>query len=237
MLLSEAFTIAKYLLGEKGSYYWSDTETVVYGNRVYNYMQESITRYDSAVLVQPSGLKTYPANTERVDLTDVAWLGAKPRLISAVQWFSQNLPISGTNLPREVSPTFFTDLKRRYLTFAVTAPSGVMMVPTQMPLAISDYWYAITQEQYLYLAPYPTANIYLNIDYVAYKTPLTALSDTIDLPQRYVELFPMVLSWFMTTKEKRQTVSLDKVGELIKQQLDPAGPIAEATVMPYESPY
>ncbi len=236
MLVSEAVQHAKDLLGEKGSY-WQDTELLRYANLVNRYLFRAICRYDKHVF-SAFNTFTYPGNTHRILLTGASYLNAEPYRINQVQLLAASADPSPTNVPVMLQPASdYDDLVRRYTdTSRRASPAQFSGTALVRPC---DYFYATTNDAYFYVGPIPVTDLFLRLEWLAHPAALTALSDPILANQadRYHDLFPVILSWFMTSKEKRGTVSLDRVVELVRNHCEPEGAISGGTTMPYEDPY
>lgn len=231
MDVDEAYAEAKFLLGEKGVY-WSPTDVLTHANRAYTYLHSAICKYDPQVFLTTSSVLTYAANAESYDLA--AGLGVFPRSVALIRYLPNAGAIGPTNVPSLITQVDFGDLQRRYIDQQnFMAFSGV----GSNGRAPAGWFAAITKERYLHIAPFPTQPLSFVVDYIPYPAALTGGGSVFGLPQRFLLLVPLLMTKFMTTKEKRGTLSLDYVLELVKAQLDPDGPLGQLQEIPYQSPY
>lgn len=236
MNVTKAKQKALAYLGETGAY-WTDPEIISFADDVNQLVHAAILSIDTAPFAKTDNV-VYPANSEFIDLSDGAYLKDTPKHVVGIQVTQLAGNPTPTNMPTPLELIGMTDLLSRY---SALQRSGQVVISggtvTQQP---AGYFCAVSREIYLYVAPMPTIALNLRVRWVPYLPEITALGDLFlgGAAPRWQGVIPPILAKFLTTKEKRQTPSLDEVVRMLRDTTTAAESFTTPNhTMRYEDPY
>ena len=167
----ELKSLAKSLLDEKGSLYWSDSLMNTIADEANRDVFRLIVNACSDHLCVATSF-TYPGDSASPDIEST--LGKEIYKLQTIETTPESGAIGAANLPTKMMPMRFTE-RSKYL-----GGGGVQGLSSGVG---SFYRYAY-QANTLYIAPIPTQDIYVKLYYIPVLIPMSADSGTGSYPLR-----------------------------------------------------
>ena len=161
-------SLAKNLLDEKGSLYWTDSLMNTLADEANKDVYRLLVNVSPDHLLETDSF-TWPANSERIDLEDAAYANKEIDKLLGLESTSSSGGVTKNNLPVKWMPMRFAE-RSKYL-----ADGGVSGLSSP---GYQSYRYAY-QAEYLYIAPIP--GVALNVLVYFIPTLAALAADSTDV--------------------------------------------------------
>ena len=203
---AQAIDLAKALLDEKGSLYFTDTVTQQLADEanrmVYRLIVESNPEHflTSVEFVFPSG-------TEKLDITTKTVGSELPYKIISLEHFETSGGVTVDNLPRKWSPMRFQDRSKR--------------LQESHEIYTNYKIYYAFQKNYLYVAPLLSESRSVICHYVRQLPRFSADGDAVldGSAQMFHDAVAYALAWLMNVKQNIQNPGIDMLWQNAQMQI------------------
>jgi|10_taG_2_1085330.scaffolds.fasta_scaffold01942_8 hypothetical protein len=227
MTRDELITLAKFWLDERGNFY-STAQLNTAANFANRMVYRAVANQSPSHFAQISTF-SYPADTEKVDLSGGSYLNERPYRMLAVQQLPSGSTVSATNRPQTIE----------YISPNTNHADDIATEDPNVWQSAGLYWTMDTDVD-LYLLPMPASAIDLRVRWIGHLANLAAGSTSL-LGGKATEFHDLVAAVMTKTLQQKERNSDQGVTELlvwIGSQVEMAEASREvAPRVIFESPY